>query len=96
MCSEFKCFSSCWVSVALHAIASRFYHRRGLKTGERQLGGWDASREVQVLPHVILLARERTPRFYKIVCKRLKAENLIFALWEKSEQRVRKRLKIGR
>jgi hypothetical protein len=77
-------------------IASRFYHRRGLKTGERQLGGRDARGEVQVLPQIILLARTRTPRFYKIVRKRLKAEHLIFALWKKSEQRERKRLKIGR
>ena len=76
-------------------IASRFYHRRALKTGERQIGGRDARGEVQVLPQIILLAREN-PRFYKIVRKRLKAEHLIFALWKKSEQRERKRLKIGR
>jgi hypothetical protein len=35
-----------------------------------------------------------TPQFYKIVRKRMKAKELIFALGSKSEARVRKRLKI--
>jgi hypothetical protein len=71
-------------------IACRFYHRRDLKAGERQLGGRNTDFEVQVIPQIILQARTRTPSFYKIVCKRLKAVELIFAPWKKIEERVRK------
>jgi hypothetical protein len=67
-----------------------------LKTGGRQLGGRNTGPEAQVILQAILPARAGPPCFYKIVRKRLKAEHLIFALWKKIEQRVRKPLKIGR
>jgi hypothetical protein len=67
-------------------MASRFYHRSDLKTGERLPGGRNTDAEAQVILQVILPARAGTPCFYKIVRKRLKAVELIFALWERANK----------